>query len=93
MGKNNKQNKYYMDMEQTIELKSIDSEKDVGVTFSKDLKFNQHISNVIKKSNQLTGLIKRSFTYTDKHMLLKLYKSIVRPHLEYANVIWHPFYT
>ena len=92
MGKNNKQNKYYMDMEQTIELKSIDSEKDVGVTFSKDLKFNQHISNIIKKSNQLTGLIKRSFTYTDKHMLLKLYKSIVRPHLEYANVIWHPFY-
>ena len=23
-------------------------------------------------------------------MFLKLYKTPVRPHLEYANVIWHP---
>ena len=92
MGKNNRKEKYYMDEDLTEELKSIDSEKDVGVTFSKDLKFNLHINNVIKKSNQLTGLIKRSFTYTDRQLLLNLYKSIVRPHLEYANVIWHPFY-
>ena len=25
-------------------------------------------------------------------MFTKLFKSIVRPHLEYANVIWHPAY-
>ena len=92
MGKNNRKEKYYMDSNLTEELKTIESEKDVGVTFSTDLKFNLHINNVIKKSNQLTGLIKRSFTYIDKEMLLKLYKSMVRPHLEYANVIWHPFY-
>ena len=92
MGKNNRKEKYYMDSNLTEELKTIESEKDVGVTFSTDLKFNLHINNVIKKSNQLTGLIKRSFTYIDKEMLLKLYKSMVRPHLEYANVVWHPFY-
>ena len=63
-----------MDSNLPEELKTIESEKDVGVTFSTDLKFNLHINNVIKKSNQLTGLIKRSFTYIDKEMLLKLYK-------------------
>ena len=81
-----------MDSDFNIEIKSIDSEKDVGVTFSNDLKFNLHVNTIIKKANQLTGLIKRSFTYLDKNMLTKLYKSIVRPHLEYANVIWHPMY-
>ena len=25
-------------------------------------------------------------------MFIKLYKAIIRPHLEYANVIWHPIY-
>ena len=92
MGKQNMKQKYFMDSGLSEELKSIDSEKDVGVTFSNDLKFKWHINNIKNKSNQLIGLIKRSFTHTDKQMLLKLYKSIVRPHLEYANVIWHPFY-
>ena len=40
----------------------------------------------------MKGLTKRSFTYLDKSMFLKLYKSIIRPHLEYANVIWSPLY-
>ena len=67
-------------------------EKDVGVTFSKDLKFNEHINNVVSKANQITGIVKRSFEYLDNEMFLKLYKSVIRPHLEYANVIWHPMY-
>ena len=92
MGKKNLKNKYYMDSECTIPLKSTDSEKDVGVTFSTDLKLKKHISNVIKKANQLTGLVKRSFVHLDKTLLLNLYKTVIRPHLEYANVIWHPMF-
>ena len=56
------------------------------------MKFDEHINNAVKKANQMTGLIKRSFEYIDKKMFLKLYKAIVRPHLEYANVVWHPIY-
>ena len=33
-------------------------------------------------------MIKRSFTYMDKNMFTTLYKSIVRPHLEYGSNIW-----
>ena len=40
----------------------------------------------------MKGLTKRSFTHLDRNMFLKLYKSIIRPHLEYANVIWSPLY-
>ena len=38
----------------------------------------------------MMGLIRRSFIHLDEEMFLKLYKALVRPHLEYANVIWHP---
>ena len=36
------------------------------------------------------GLIRRSFIHLDEEMFLNLYKVLVRSHLEYANVIWHP---
>ena len=47
---------------------------------------------MIKKANQITGLIKRTFTFINPEIFTKLYKSHVRPHLEYANVIWHPIF-
>ena len=38
------------------------------------------------------GIIFRTFTYLDPEMFKNLYKSIVRPHLEYGTVIWSPMY-
>ena len=38
------------------------------------------------------GLIFRTFTFMDKDMFLNLYKSLVRPHLEYATSVWSPLY-
>jgi hypothetical protein len=46
----------------------------------------------VAKANRLLGLIKRCFSYIDIKMLRLLFVSIVRPHLEYANVIWHPMF-
>ena len=90
IGTNNPKFDYYMDNDMSIKLKEVSSEKDVGVTFSDNLKFDIHINNIVNKANQMVGIIKRSFTYLDKDMFLLLYKALVRPHLEYANVIWHP---
>ena len=81
-----------MDNDMSIKLKEVKSEKDVGVTFSDNLKFDIHINNIVNKANQMVGIIKRSFTYLDKDMFLLLYKALVRPHLKYANVIWHPIF-
>ena len=36
------------------------------------------------------GLIRRSFTYMNQHNFILLFKSLVRPHLEYVNVTWSP---
>ena len=38
----------------------------------------------------MLGLIRHSYTYLDSQSLLKLYTSLVRPTLEYANAAWIP---
>ena len=38
----------------------------------------------------MLGIIRRTFTFMDKDIFLKLYKALVRSHLEYGNVIWNP---
>ena len=63
-------------------------EQDLGIIFDPTLNFDIHINNIIKKANQMIGIIKRTFSYLDKEIFCKLYKSLVRSHLEYGNVIW-----
>ena len=48
--------------------------------------------NISYIANRNLGIIYRTFTYLNPEMFLSLYKSIVRPHLEYASVIWSPLY-
>ena len=38
----------------------------------------------------MMGLIRRLFIHPDEEMFFKFYKALMRPHLEYINVIWHP---
>ena len=84
---------YFMEQDNASKKIDIcDYEKDLGVTFDERLEFNKHIENVIGKANQMLGLIKRTFSYLNKNTFLKLYKSLVRPHLEYGNIIWNPIY-
>ena len=90
MSVNNKEfeNRTY-NMDDVI-LRNVKQEKDIGVIVGDQLKFEDHMYEKIKKANNMMGLIRRSFIHLDEEMFLKLYKALVRPHLEYANVIWHP---
>ena len=75
-----------------IQLKSVDSEVDLGVTISSNLKPSQQCSEVVKKANKIIGLIGRSFEYKSKDIILTLYNSLVRPQLEYCVQAWCPYY-
>ena len=44
-----------------------------------------------KKANFVLGQISRSFSYRDRCTFIKLYKTFVRPHLEYASQVWSPW--
>ena len=66
------------------------SEKDLGVVIHSTLKPVAHIANWGKKATQMLGMIQRTITYKNKRILLLMYKSLVRPHLEYAVKAWSP---
>ena len=71
-------------------LNYTDEEKDLGVTIDNNLKFETHINNKVNTANKIMGIIRRSFTHLDAIIFTRLFKALVRPHLEYANPVWHP---
>ncbi len=72
------------------DLKYSSCEKDIGVHIDNKLKFDTHISLKINKANRIMGIIRRTFEYMDKDIFCKVFKGLVRPHLEYANQVWAP---
>jgi len=64
---------------------------DLCVTFDSCLSFTDHISQKTNKAYSVLGIIKRNLIYMDESsFILLLYKSMVRPHVEYANSVWCP---
>ena len=68
-------------------INQVSGQKDLGVSIDNKLNFIPHIQATVKKENRNLGIIKRKFSYLDKTVFLYLYKSIVRPHLEYASTV------
>ena len=64
------------------------TEKDLGIWFQNNLKFDEHIIYVVNRSNRLLGLIKRTFKSLDKDSFLILYKSLIRSILDWGSVYY-----
>ena len=71
-------------------LEHVDQEKDLGVIIDSGLTFDEHIFSKIKKANSIVGLISRSFEFLSPEMFRTLFIAFVRPHLEYAHIVWSP---
>ena len=83
-------NKYKYKIDDHI-LDNVDEIKDLGVIFDSKLKFAVHISDKINKAFSVLGVINRNFKYMTMDTFIMLYKSMVRSHLEYANLVWYPY--
>ena len=44
----------------------------------------------VREANQMLGIIKRKIKYKSKGVIVKLHKTLVRPHLEYCIQFWSP---
>ena len=67
-------------------------EKDLGVTFSADMKVSEQRGIAASKRNQIIGLIRRTIMYKEKQLIVPLYKAIVRPHMEYCIQARKPYH-
>lgn len=65
-------------------------EKDLGILFTSNLNFTEHILNIVAIASQRSNLIYRCFNNKSVKFLIRLYKTYVRQLLEYATAVWSP---
>lgn len=73
----------------TVEM--VAKEKDLGITITKDLTWNNHLKAIVSKANRKMGFIKRNcFALLNTKTLILLYTSLVRSYFCYASQVWAP---
>ncbi len=65
-------------------LEGIQCVKDLGVSTAYSLKFSQQCKDAVGKANRMMGFVNRNFSFKNYDVILPLYVSLVRPHIEYA---------
>ena len=78
-------------IDENIEIEKSQHVKDLGVTLSESLSFDQHITNITKEAKKHASWIFRLFDSRDPETILLLYNTYVRPRLEYSSPLWSPF--
>ncbi len=72
-------------------ISSADFVCDLGVLFDKELKFSRHCSVVARKASSVANMILRVFTSRDSRLLMRAFKTYVRPILDYACEVVNPY--
>ena len=67
---------------------SVPCQKHLGLILDSKLDFNEHINNKISKCNKIVGVMKKLSSTLSRKTLLTIYKSFVRPNLDFADIIY-----
>ena len=68
------------------------STTDLGIIMSDDLKFHLQTQKACKEATRQINIIRRSFVSRSAKFLSNMFKSYVRPKLEYCVQVWNPVY-
>ena len=76
----------------SVKLEVVDYEKDLGIYVTNDMKVARQCKQAAQKAINVLRTIKRHFPKINEPVFLILYKSYVRPHLEYCIQAWSPHF-
>lgn len=64
-------------------------ERDLGVFIDDKLSFDPHVSAVVSKAKRLSGLMFHTFASRSRHVIVPVFKTLIRPILEYGSPAWN----
>ena len=67
-----------------VTLEEIEQEKDLGVYITNDCKPSPQCTKAAQKAMNSLRVIKRTFKHFDQEAFQILYRTYIRPHLEYC---------
>ena len=73
-----------------VKLQKVTEEKDLGVVMSSNLKPSRHCQVAYNKAARMSALVQRTIVNRSPYIMTRLYKAIVRPHVEYGVSVWSP---
>ena len=71
-----------------VPVKRVPFHKHLGLILDSKLDFNEHINTVLSKVNKMIALLRKFQHILPRHSLLTIYKTFIRPHLDYGDVIY-----
>ena len=69
-----------------------DSQKHLGIILANRLSFANHLKMILNKVNKTVGLLRKLHNILPRPALLTIYKSFIRPHLDYGDIIYDQAY-
>ena len=66
----------------------VDEHKHLGLTFSSDGKWNNHINNILTSAAKILGVMRKVKYKLSRKCLNQIYFTHLRPLLEYACIVW-----
>ena len=75
-----------------VNLTTVDVHRDLGIDISHDMKVSAQTLKAYNKASRLLGMLKRTIVYKHPRIMVNLYKSLVRPNLEFCTSAWSPHY-
>ena len=82
---------YNYQLNNTI-LKTVSTNPYLGILFSNDLKWSNHITKISKKANSTIGFLQRNLKNCPQSCKRMAYLSLVRSVIEYGAILWDPYH-